>query len=180
MIINRTHKFMFFAEPHTASRACSRMLETIEGSESVGKHHMTHEEGIANGQLPARGYVRFAVIRDPREIIASQIARLAYVGKVIKDSPSKAELVERYVRFYCVRPKQFEHDYVDFKLRYEQLEPQLYDLLHRVGVKPIPALGRNPHESTKERKPWWHYFSKEQTERIYRDIPEVELFRDGI
>jgi len=177
MIINHTHKFMFFAEPHTASRACSRMLEGIEGSESVGEHHMTHEQGIANGQLPARGYVRFAVIRDPREIIASQIARQIYITRDKEDSPSKDELVERYVKAHCVRKKQFEHRYVDYKIRYEQLEPQLYDLLHRIGVKPIPALGRNPHETTKERKPWWRYFSKEQTERIYKEIPEVELFR---
>lgn len=177
MIINHTHKFMFFAEPHTASRACSRMMESIEGSESVGEHHMKHKDGINRGLLPSRGYVRFAVIRDPREIIASQIAYQVYMSKVIEDSPTKDELVERYVNAFCVRSNQFEHDYVDYKIRYEKLEPELYALLEKIGVNPIPELGRNPHETTKERKPWWTYFSKEQTERIYREIPEVELFR---
>lgn len=177
MIINHKYKFMFFAEPHTASRACSRMLETIEDSESVGEHHMTHEDGILRGLLPAEGYVRFAVIRDPREIIASQIARQIHISRNMEDSPSPDELVERYVKVHCVRKDQFEHNYVDYKLRYDQLEPQLYALLEQIGVDPIPELGRNPHETTKERKPWWTYFSKEQTERLYKDIPELELFR---
>lgn len=177
MIINHKYKFMFFAEPHTASRACSRMLESIESSELVGEHHMTHKAGVERGILPAAGYVRFAVIRDPRDIIAGRIARMVNTSKQMGDGPSRSELIERYVAAHCVRRNQFEHDYVDYKIRYDKLEPMLYSLLGYIGVDPIPTLGRNPYETTKNKEPWWEYFSEEQLQRIYENIPEVEQFK---
>jgi hypothetical protein len=178
MIVNHTHRFMFFAEPHTASRACSRMLEEVEGSVSVGEHHMTHEAGRDRGLLPEGGYLRFSVIRDPRDLVASRIAHMVYMAKegALESSPSKEELIERYVKAACVRRVYFEHDYVDIKIRYDQLEPQLYAILEKVGVNPIPKLGRSPYETTKEKNPWWQYFDAEQMARMRKDIPEIEQF----
>ena len=176
MILNDKYKFMFFAEPHTASRAMSRMLWEIDGSESVGEHHMTHASGVERGLLPESGYLRFAVIRDPRELIASRIAHYQNVFRDMASGPSPDEIVERYVTAHCVRRTYFEHDYVDRKLRYDRLEPELYALLEELGVDPIPKLGRNPHETTKGRKHWSEYFTEEQNARVLESIPEIPQF----
>lgn len=176
MILNDKYKFMFFAEPHTASRACSRMLEEVEGSESVGEHHMTHESGIERGFLPKSGYLRFSVIRDPRELIASRIAHYQNVFNDRMSGPTPEEIVERYVNAHCMRKTYFEHDYVDEKIRYDRLEPELYSLLERLGVENVPKLGRNPHETTKGRKHWSEYFTEEQNNRVLESIPEIQQF----
>ena len=191
MVINHAYKFMFFAEPHTASRACSRMLEEVDGSDRVGPHHITHEEGIRQGRLPTRGYLRFAVIRDPRDLIASQVAIQLDNAQRRREKQAKDEnaknpgppmneltsMVRGYVSSYCAREVFFMHDYVDVKIRFEQLEPQLNSFLEKLGVDPIPKLWKDPKHISKGKKPWWHQFTKEQTEEIYAEIPEVEQFR---
>jgi hypothetical protein len=160
------------------------MLKVMPDSKEEGPHHITHAAGIRGSvRLPARGYLRFAVIRDPRDLIATRIAldqnkseRRRERG-IVEDFPSKGELVEKYVTTYCAQRLFFIHDYVDVKIRYEQLEPQLHSLLENLGVDPLPKLRRNRMDATEGKKPWWHCFTKEQTERIYEEIPEVEQFR---
>ena len=181
MIVNHKYKFMFFAEPHTASRACSRMLHKIPGSELVGHHHMLQAYGNERELIPKSSYLRFSVIRDPRDVIATQIAHSWYnyrtAAVVSNPTPTLAELVERYLRAACARELFFYHaHYVDFKIRYERLENQLYFLLERLDVETIPKLEQ--FGVTSEKKPWWEYFDRSQIARMRMNIPEIEQFTE--
>ena len=177
MVVNHKHNFMFFAEPHTASRACSRMLKKIQGSELVGHHHMTQAFGNECGLLPESGYLRFSVIRDPRDIIATQIAHAQYnyrTAAVVSDpTPTPLELVERYVKAACARELFFHHD-PDYTLQYENLEHHLLKLLTQLKVKQVPVLEK--FGVTNEKKPWWEYFDRSQMIRMRMNIPEIEQF----
>ncbi len=175
MIINHKHQFMFFAEPHTASRACSKMLLKIQGSESLAHHHATSEQ--LGKSIPESGHLTFSVIRDPRDVIATKIAHAQYNYKtaavVSKPVPTPPELVERYVKWGCTRKRFFYHD-PDFVIRYEELEERLYSLLTLLKVKQIPPLEQSG--VTREKKPWWEYFDRSQMNRMRRDIPEIQQF----
>lgn len=180
MIINHHYNFMAFMEPHTGSRALAKLLKRIPNSESVGHHHMTRAYGLERELLPESGYLSFSVIRDPREIIATQIAcaintRDAAVATQKPPSPDK-ELIERFVTAACLRKSFFYHVDCDYVINYNCLRIELDWILFRLGTPPIPQLLRVG--VTPNKKLWFHYFNCDQLRRMEESIPEIKLFRN--
>jgi len=170
MLKNTQYKFIFCAEPHTASRAVTKALKTLRNSEIVGDHqHLTLEKS----ELSTAGYVSFSVIRDPREIIATMIAckinELRFAQKY-----DQGRIVERFVKWGCKQEKFFRHNDCDYTIRYPRWN-DLNGLLRWLGVEnpiTLPLVG-----VTKGKKPWFKYFTPEQIRRMHANIPEIDLFR---
>jgi hypothetical protein len=169
---------MFFAEPHTASRACAKLLRKIEGSELCGHHHMTLDYGIARDLLPRAGYIMFSVIRDPRDIIATKIAHELYnqktVHAVAKTQRTQAEVIERWVNVALEKDHFFLHHYTDYKIKYPRLHKDLYNLLNWLGVVKIPELLQLG--VTAEKKRWFEYFDARQMDLLLNGIPEIKQY----
>lgn len=180
MIINYRYDFMAFMEPHTGSRALAKLLMEIPNSKSIGHHHMTRAYGLERKLLPESSYLSFSVIRDPREIIATQIACAINTrnNAVASQKPpsSDKEIIERYVTAACLRERFYYHNDCDYMIRYDRLEIELEWILTRLGVSPIPLLQKVG--ITLNKKLWFYYFDCEQLERMKQAIPEIELFRN--
>lgn len=180
MIINHEHKFMFFAEPHTASRACARMLEKIPGSEHVAHHHVAKVYLLDNKLIPESGYLSFSVVRDPRDIIATKIAHAIYnrnhAAAVLDPVPTDAEFVERYVKQACNIPRKpfFYHNDMDHTLRYKNLDAEMEELLHWLGIASLPGL--ELFGMTKEKRQWFKYYTAKQMRLMLDNIPEIQQF----
>lgn len=170
---------MAFMEPHTGSRALVKMLKEIPNSEVIGHHHMTYKYGLERDLLPKDGYLSFSVVRDPREIIATQIAcaintRDAATARQ-KPPSSDAEIIERYVKIGCLREQFYYHNNCDYVIEYNHLTIQLNRLLMWLGISPIPQLPKMG--VTENKKLWFYYFNCEQLKRLEANIPEIKLFR---
>jgi hypothetical protein len=167
-------------EPHTASRALTEMLLQMKNNELIAHRHATREYCLERKLIPESGFLSFSVIRDPREIIATQIARHLNVQRSAFESSRsllhEEEIVEKVVRAACRKKRFYYHNDCDYVIKYEHLERDLNTFLTRLGVEDIPPLlktGVTPHK-----KHWFLYFNRDQIIRMNRDIPEIAQFRE--
>jgi len=144
---------------------------------------MTLEYGLKRDLLPKSGYLMFSVIRDPREILATQVVtniQNPFLAKKIAESKlSKKSIIEGMVEKMCNKDRFFIHaHYVDYVIKYERLQNDFDFLLKWLGVEEPPELLKIAKTVTPNKKQWFKYFTSEQLAKMNKMIPEIQHFRE--
>ena len=71
-VINREQKWLFLCEPHTASRATSKALLTLDGCEEIAHHHATLTD--ITKTTPIEYFIGFNIVytvRNPLDVLVT-------------------------------------------------------------------------------------------------------------
>jgi hypothetical protein len=166
-VINRRFRYLFLAEPRTASRAMRNALLTHTCSQEVGAHHDTLDDLRRKGVRGLSKCYTFSVVRNPADVLASMWVIL---GR--KRLPFNDYLCKLYAE--CRNPDNllFQHNrYTKTQLRYENLQTGLDTLLGGLGIPfvELPTVG-----VTHGKDPWLTYYGVQELDTILARCPELE------
>lgn len=152
-VINHEKKFIFFCEPHTASRASREaVLTQIPGSISLRPHHIRPDRV----QQDISEYMWIAGVRNPFDTLITKYQR-----------PSMRNLpFDGYIDCYWHhRDLEPSYQYCLKSHRIIWYEHLLEDL-QRVFKAPDLTIGYNPNHKSETKKPWHTYYNEETFGRI--------------
>ncbi len=167
-VVNDKRRFIFLAEPHTASRAVRDALLKVEGSYKAGSHHLPIGEILKRTRHRKRSYyTTFSVVRNPADIMVS----LWLQSSMYKNH---TELLADYIRRWGKRkptPFFFRHaNDSDCIIHYENLQDELNSLLQKLQAQSIQleVVG-----GTEGKAPWFRYYSASDLCFMLSNYPEV-------
>lgn len=174
-VINDKYKFIFFCEPHTASRTVRDGLMTLEGSrETSAYHHINldraiHNRFIRRHEVPS--YFMFATIRDPHDLITTD-----WLIKTAQRKPLRQFMVDSH-------PGMQKDDTLFWRflkdihvfIRYETIQASVDKVLRAVQA-PAVVLDYNPKYKTQDKKHWTEYWTEREFKAARQFFPDIERF----
>jgi hypothetical protein len=170
-VANEKWKFVFLAEPHTASRAVRDALLKLDGSYKAGSHHISMEALLNYKSLRRRSrkhYTTFCVVRNPADIMVT-------IWLQSSTRRDEGETLGEYIRRWGVqKPSSFFFCHAataDEVLHYEDLQEELNGflrLIHASSVK-LETVG-----STEGKEPWFRYYTADDLEYMLSNYPEID------
>ena len=115
-----------------------------------------------------RGEVKFAVIRNPFDVLVSWLHFSPY--------STITDLLDKYEHsWFRNKDKLFSFfdPYVDKYLIFENLRWELDDLINDLKLPQVDMPHLNP---TKDKKHYSHYYTDSEIERVYNEFPEIEEY----
>lgn len=134
-VVSDKFKYVFLAEPHTASRSITNALITQHGASEIGHHHISHAHLISREGINLRRqkYTFFTVVRHPFDLLLT----MYYVSK-------------RHIPFFEWLQERLEHGFSythggkvlppDCYLRYERLDLELNNLMDKLKAPHLELL----------------------------------------
>lgn len=170
-VANDKYKFVFLAEPRTASRSVRDALLTLDGSYEAGTHHLEMRMLLRGTYLRHRQrsyYTTFCFVRNPADILITR-----YLQSPVKEGDSLKDFL---CRLGDKRPIDlfFKHaPGVDYVLRYEDLQDELDSVLHRLQCHTVKlgVVGK-----TEGKKPWFRYYSANELHYILAHFSEIAQY----
>lgn len=134
-VVSDRYKYIFLAEPHTASRSITNALIEQHGANEIAHHHITRAHLISREGINLRRqkYTFFSVVRHPFDLLLT----MYYVSK--RHKPYLEWLHERlehglkYVHDSKVLP-------ADYYLHYERLDLELNNLMEKLKAPHLELL----------------------------------------
>jgi len=176
-IINYTEKWLYFMEPHTASRAVHDALVQVEGCQSIGPHHATLERVGTKTTNKDRllGFDLICTVRNPLEILV----------KLWMISHGRFGPFDNWLTLKCAEEFSLSRlggfwKHCNIICWYENLQQDLNFVLQQ-EVK----LARNPEHETKNKQPWQAYYTDAMFDmamefcREFNKTFGYEIQRDG-
>jgi hypothetical protein len=161
-------KYCFFVHARTGSSALHTGLEKAHhfAIKKTRYHHATVDEQL---KLCRGGEARFAVIRNPFDVVASWFMLNRF--KTITDLLDKYK--HTWFRNTDGKLFTFFEPHVDYHIRYERLEIEINALMDGLRLK-RPKLGRE--NVTPNKKHYSTYYTPVEVERMYDEFPEIEQY----
>jgi hypothetical protein len=169
-VANEKWQFVFLAEPHTASRAVRDALLKLPSSYKAGSHHISMRAMLNYKNLRHRKhnyYTTFCVVRNPADIMVT-IWLQSY--EYTKQGQTLGEFIRR---FGVNKPTTyfFKHaPTANHVLCYEDLQEELNCLLRSLYA---PSVTLDTVGPTKDKEPWFRYYTIEDLEYMLSNFPEV-------
>lgn len=194
MIISHQHKFVFIEIPHTGSHSISHELTELYGGEAIIRKHANVSQFIRQSAREAKGYFKFATVRNPLDYMVTTYQKLKnnHKGQYTNE---KALLVNGgHVTSHHLRQFDFVYnkngsfqDYLerfydaiynnwflvgshhfDYVMKFEDLQREFSHVLKLIGLaqtRPLPHI--NP---TKDKKDYKEYYDEELKEIVLRNF----------
>jgi hypothetical protein len=169
-LYNRDLKFIYLAEPHTASRATFDAIEkSLPGTAKIGHHHISIAE-MTNWRrvhLRQTDVVKCTVVTNVRNPLDTVVTRWKHGP--FKDVSFWRVLTEHQNNVSISDPGMGLYREAEFFCWYEALELDLQWMFNRDGLR----LQRNPEHITEGKHPWQEYY------RGQRELVDtmVELYK---
>lgn len=169
-VANEKWKFVFLAEPHTASRATRDALLKLDGSYKAGSHHIPMEALLNYKSLRRRSrksYKTFCVVRNPADIMVT-------IWLQSSTRRDEGETLGEYIRRYGVNKPHgffFRHAAMaDEVLHYENLQEELNGFLRSIHASSVKLERIGPTEG---KEPWFRYYTAADLEYMLSSYPEI-------
>jgi hypothetical protein len=115
------------------------------------------------------GEVKFAVIRNPFDVVASWFALNRF--KTITDLLDKYE--HTWFRNTDGKLFTFFEPHVDRYLRYENIDVEINNLMVELDLKPVKL---RPVNVTPDKRHYSTYYTPAEVDRMYEEFPEIEEY----
>jgi hypothetical protein len=121
-------------------------------------------------KLCTGGEVKFAVIRNPFDVVASWFC--------LNSFNTITEMLDKYEHTWFRNKADgklftFFEPYVDRYLRYEDLDTEIDELMDELGLRSAELRKVNV---TQGKKHYSHYYTPEEVERMYIEFPEITQY----
>lgn len=185
MIISSKHRYIFIQLPHTASSSIAKeLIQNYDGQKILDKHSAYHEfKKIASAD--EKKYFIFSCIRNPLDVVVTryfkyktnhrqeftnpkawkmnggwvpdyQLRRFRYV----QENTDFSVYFNKYYKFTYDNWSSLDHKKFDFVIRFEHLQKDFIQVLHKIGIEPLRPLPLVNKTSDKEKDPF-SYFTPE-------------------
>ena len=169
-VANERWKFIFLAEPHTASRAVRDALLKIEGTYKAGSHHIPIAALLNYRCLRHRKksyYTTFCVVRNPADIMVT-------IWLQSSTRRDEGETLGEYIRRWGIsKPTSFFFCHAataDEVLHYEDLKEELNGFLRSIHAPSVVLETVGPTEG---KEPWFRYYTADDLEYMLSSYPEI-------
>lgn len=170
-IINRTHGYLFLAEPHCATRAVEAALKHQPGSKVIDAWvHVSRDDLIRKKIiLPHEPLYTFSVVRNPADWVVTRYHHLTgWHSRGFK------AFLEYHLENHLWDKSVFMHAKdTDRVLRYEFLSQQLNEILESRGASPV-RLDRIG--VTAGKRAWDSYFTREQLAYMQTNLKDFATY----
>lgn len=197
VVISHRHRYLFVQLPQTACTAVQNELIEHYGGEKILFKHALYSDFLAQATGDEKTYFTFSSLRNPLDIAVSKFFkyRTDHVGAYSEQRLKKFGRLHKYVlwytdrrryRFITERDASFEdffrrfyklpyaswaildHHRFDYLIRYENLQEDFREVIHRIGVEPVRDLPAGNVTGQKSRDFWSYYDSPELRARARR------------
>lgn len=191
MIISHKYKYVFAEIPHTASHSIAHELLTHYAGEQIHRHHSNITIFMGHANETTKNYFKFASIRNPLDTAVTDYNKLLgnHKGQYTNESQllkNGGFVTEEHLRefnfihennadfpafFRQFRSKLYNnwflvgHQHYDHIIRFENLQESFSEVLGRLGIEQVAAIGHtNPTRMKKKG------FAEFYTPDIYGDV----------
>ncbi|KPK50095.1 MAG: hypothetical protein AMS22_12660 [Thiotrichales bacterium SG8_50] len=166
-VINRRYRYLFLAEPHTASRALRNALLQHTDSHEVGSHHSTLKDLKRRGVHGLSKCYPFSVVRNPADILVTKwllslpgLDLAGYLKQLLQNCRDPYNLL-------------FLHNhYTRTHLHYEALQHDLDTFFGSMGIPfiELPTVGATPGK-----RPWREYYGLDELNLLLAYCKELPV-----
>jgi len=149
-VVSHAEKWIFLAEPHTASRACCSSL--LKLGEDVRPHHVRPHQM----DFSTEGYRLIAGCRNPYDVLITQWKR-----------PSERNLpLDEFITGYWNHPSTLPYfaNVADQFVWYENLQEDMNLTFGHV------ELDFDPKHKSEDKEDWWTYFDPQDFQRLAKRL----------
>lgn len=190
VIVSHEHRYVFVEVPHTGTMAISQALRDNYGGDFVLRKHATYADFLRAATPDQKGYFAFAGVRNPLDLAVSRYFRFKNKERPIMGDPawiarhgSVAQRMDQRVIDWIKRTdadfeafllrwyrlpydswSSLDQKRYDAVMRFESLQADFDDTLHRMGIEPVGPLPSTNVTPGRERN-WLQYYTPRARKR---------------